>query len=120
LRSDWYRTGVKHESKRAIKTGYWKMTGSPKKIMDEEKLIGYKNYLVFYRSGGEKTNWVLHEYKTTPKEEVGFLSSYLVFCYYWLHISSKIMKRVILIRRSDLLYVGNLCHLLFTQATKQW
>ncbi|KAL6563765.1 Protein CUP-SHAPED COTYLEDON [Orobanche gracilis] len=54
--------------------GWWKATGGDKLIRSNGKIVGKKQVLVFYygknKSGEEKTNWIMHEYKldtpTTP------------------------------------------------------
>lgn len=54
---------------RTTGTGFWKATGSDKKILklsDRKQLIGLKKTLVFYSGRaprGGKTDWVMNEYR---------------------------------------------------------
>ncbi|KAL8208300.1 hypothetical protein R6Q57_007712 [Mikania cordata] len=72
LRDRKYPTGVR--TNRATNTGYWKTTGKDKEIFNSSssttEIVGMKKTLVFYRGRaprGEKTNWVMHEYRLHAK-----------------------------------------------------
>lgn len=68
LRDRKYPTGIR--TNRATEAGYWKTTGKDKEIYRAGILVGMKKTLVFYKGRapkGEKSNWVMHEYRLETK-----------------------------------------------------
>ncbi|KAL2902965.1 NAC domain-containing protein 43 [Bienertia sinuspersici] len=59
-----YPTGTR--TNRATAAGFWKATGRDKMIYGNNKRIGMRKTLVFYKGRaphGEKSDWIMHEYR---------------------------------------------------------
>ncbi|XP_048445795.1 protein CUP-SHAPED COTYLEDON 3 isoform X2 [Pyrus x bretschneideri] len=81
LRDRKYPTGLR--TNRATEAGYWKTTGKDKEIHHTGVLVGMKKTLVFYKGRaprGEKSNWVMHEYRLENKHPFNSSKEEWVVC----------------------------------------
>ncbi|XP_057479448.1 NAC domain-containing protein 79-like [Actinidia eriantha] len=88
-----YPTGLR--TNRATEAGYWKTTGKDKEIFRGGLLVGMKKTLVFYKGRapkGEKTNWVMHEYRLETKLSFKPTKEEWVVCRVFQKIASALKK----------------------------
>ncbi|CAA6661608.1 unnamed protein product [Spirodela intermedia] len=83
LRDRKYPTGLR--TNRSTVSGYWKATGKDREVYSSSGalLVGLKKTLVFYLGRaprGEKTKWVLHEYRLDGDLSLHDLSDEWVIC----------------------------------------
>ncbi|CAL5000351.1 unnamed protein product [Urochloa decumbens] len=88
--SQWYffsRLDRKHANRartnRATSGGYWKTTGKDREVRHGPRIVGMKKTLVFHAGRapkGERTNWVMHEYRLEGEEAAGIPQDSFVVC----------------------------------------
>ncbi|KAM7467864.1 hypothetical protein LguiB_015426 [Lonicera macranthoides] len=89
---EWYffsfldkKYGNGSKTNRATDRGYWKTTGKDRAVYHRTQVVGMKKTLV-YHSGraprGERTNWVMHEYRLVDEDlgKSGILQDAFVLC----------------------------------------
>ncbi|KAL9258453.1 NAC domain-containing protein [Drosera capensis] len=89
---EWYffsnldkKYGNGSRTNRATEEGYWKTTGKDRKVYHRGRVVGMKKTLVYHRGRaprGERTNWVMHEYRSIDGEleKAGIPQETLVLC----------------------------------------
>ncbi|KAJ0102174.1 hypothetical protein Patl1_06002 [Pistacia atlantica] len=89
---EWYffsmldkKYGNGSRTNRATEKGYWKTTGKDRAIHHNTRIVGMKKTLVYHRGRaprGERTNWVMHEYRLTDEEleKAGVTQDAFVLC----------------------------------------
>ncbi|KAK7316846.1 hypothetical protein RJT34_00601 [Clitoria ternatea] len=96
-----YRNG--NRMNRTTNSGYWKATGSDKKIassMTNIGIVGVRKTLVFYHGkspNGSRTDWVMHEYRLLTLETTTSNSSQN----YGNEIGDWVLCRIFMKKRSD-------------------
>ncbi|KAK6136131.1 hypothetical protein DH2020_030104 [Rehmannia glutinosa] len=89
---EWYffsvldkKYGNGSRTNRATERGYWKTTGKDRAVYHKTQIVGMKKTLV-YHSGrapkGQRTNWVMHEYRLADLEleRAGIVQDAFVLC----------------------------------------
>ncbi|XP_076940085.1 NAC domain-containing protein 53-like [Bidens hawaiensis] len=89
---EWYffsvldkKYGNGSRTNRATDKGYWKTTGKDRAVHHRSRLIGMKKTLVYHigrAPKGERTNWVMHEYRFIDQEleRAGVVQDAFVLC----------------------------------------
>ncbi|KAK9283689.1 hypothetical protein L1049_011939 [Liquidambar formosana] len=89
---EWYffsildkKYGNGSRTNRATEKGYWKTTGKDRPVHHNTRVVGMKKTLVFHSGRaprGERTNWVMHEYRLVDQEleNAGVAQDAFVLC----------------------------------------
>ncbi|XP_043701220.1 NAC domain-containing protein 53-like [Telopea speciosissima] len=89
---EWYffgaldkKYGKSSRTNRATEQGYWKTTGKDRQVRRNNRMVGMKKTLVFHigrAPHGERTNWVMHEYRLVDEEivKMGVAQDAFVLC----------------------------------------
>ncbi|CAO2837321.1 unnamed protein product [Amaranthus hypochondriacus] len=89
---EWYffsaldrKYGNGSRTNRATNEGYWKTTGKDRPVYHKCQVVGMKKTLVYHKGRaprGERSNWVMHEYKLNDDvpENVGISPDGFVLC----------------------------------------
>ncbi|KAK9078731.1 hypothetical protein SSX86_002788 [Deinandra increscens subsp. villosa] len=89
---EWYffsvldkKYGNGSRTNRATDRGYWKTTGKDRSVYHRSQLVGMKKTLVYHigrAPKGERTNWVMHEYRLIDQEleRAGVFQDSFVLC----------------------------------------
>lgn len=89
---EWYffsvldkKYGNGSRTNRATDKGYWKTTGKDRSVYHRSQLVGMKKTLVYHigrAPKGERTNWVMHEYRLIDQEleKAGIVQDSFVLC----------------------------------------
>ncbi|XAR48281.1 hypothetical protein NMG60_11031042 [Bertholletia excelsa] len=89
---EWYFFGPRDRkypngfrTNRATRAGYWKSTGKDRRVTSQNRSIGMKKTLVYYRGRapqGIRTDWVMHEYRLDDKdcEDISGLQDSYALC----------------------------------------
>ncbi|KAF9594180.1 hypothetical protein IFM89_028837, partial [Coptis chinensis] len=86
---EWYLFSIPHINQgiyRATDQGYWKVTNNDGQAIEGNSgIIGFKKNLAFYvghAPNGEKTDWIMHEYRLVDKDlaKNGYALDTFVLC----------------------------------------
>ncbi|CAL1354734.1 unnamed protein product [Linum trigynum] len=111
LRDRKYPTGLR--TNRATEAGYWKTTGKDKEIFSATATSGMKKTLVFYKGRaprGDKTNWVMHEYRLHNRHRYKSAKEEWVVCRVFEKSSSSSAKKPQQASSSQHDSLGSPCH----------
>lgn len=117
-----YPTGTR--TNRATEAGFWKATGKDKEIFKGRGvLVGMKKTLVFYRGRapkGEKTSWVMHEYRLEGTSCLSHLPKYAKVLYCSSSFLCMSCSRVISLHEESELYDRRTTGLCAGFSTRMW